>query len=431
MISIQDLSNLCLSDLLQRQASSLPDVTPVVEEILQQVKQNGDDAVLAYTKKFDKADLSSLEVTAQEIQQACQLVSPQLVEALEQAAHNIRAYHQNQVRTGFAKTDCAGMIMGQRILPLETVGIYVPGGTAAYPSTVLMNAIPAVIAGVKNVIMVTPPNPDGTINPNVLVASKIAGVNRIFKTGGAQAIGALAYGTQTIPQVDKITGPGNLYVATAKRLVYGMVDIDMVAGPSEILIIADDTANPTFLAADLLSQAEHDVLASAVLVTTSKTIAEQVNQELELQLSNLSRQEIARQSLQSYGRILLVDNLEDALNASNILAPEHLELCIKDPFAWLGKVRNAGSVFLGNYTPEALGDYFAGPNHTLPTSGTARFASPLSVDDFVKKTSYLYYSEEALLQSSQPVELLAQSEGLSAHANSVSVRKKQIEQNRS
>lgn len=392
-------------------------------DIIQNVRTKGDSALLEYTKKFDKAELESLKVTQQEIDDSYAQVSDELKEVLQQAAQNIRAFHEKQVRQGFIMTERSGVVMGQRILPLQSVGIYVPGGTAAYPSTVLMDAIPAKVAGVERIVMVTPPSEDGTVkSAEVLAAAKIAGVTEIYKVGGAQAVAALAYSTQTIPQVDKIVGPGNIYVATAKQLVYGQVDIDMIAGPSDILIVADETANPVYLAADLLGQAEHDVNASAVMVTTSPALAQQVQQELEKQLERLPRKEIAGKSIANNGKIILVSSLEEALEVANKVAPEHLELCVEDPFSWLPLVRNAGSVFLGNNTPEALGDYLAGPNHTLPTGGTSRFSSPLSVDDFIKKSSYLYYSKQALTQDGNMVRKFAQSEGLDAHANSVTLR---------
>lgn len=392
-------------------------------DIIQNVRTKGDSALFEYTQKFDKVALENCKITQQEIDDAYASVSDELKEILLQAAKNIEAFHKKQVRQGFIMTERAGVVLGQRILPLQSVGVYVPGGTAAYPSTVLMDAIPAKVAGVERIVMVTPPCENGSVkSAEVLAAAKIAGVTEIYKVGGAQAVAALAYGTETLPKVDKIVGPGNAYVAAAKQLVYGQVDIDMIAGPSDILIVADETANPVYLAADLLGQAEHDVNASAVLVTTDAELAKQVQQELENQLQRLPRKEIAKQSIANNGKIILVEKLEDALKVANKIAPEHLELCIEDPFAWLPLVKNAGSVFLGNNTPEALGDYLAGPNHTLPTGGTARFSSPLSVDDFIKKSSYLYYSKQALAQDATMVRKFAQSEGLDAHANSVTLR---------
>ncbi|MDL2257826.1 histidinol dehydrogenase [Eubacteriales bacterium OttesenSCG-928-K08] len=397
-------------------------IGPAVEEILGDVKKNGDEALFRYALRFDKAALTNLEVTQEEIEAAVKKTDPEFMSVLKAAAKNIEAYHQHQKSNGFIVADKPGIVMGQRVIPLDRVGIYIPGGTASYPSTVLMNAIPARLAGVKEIIMVTPTDKDGSISPERLAAAYVCGVNRIFKVGGAQAIAALAYGTQTIPKVDKIVGPGNAYVAEAKRLVYGLVDIDMIAGPSEVLIIADDSANPAFVAADMLAQAEHDVEAASILLTASKKIADAVNKELKLQLTKLPRKEIAGQSLEKNGRIILVESLEKAVELSNIIAPEHLELCVEEPFALLGIVRHAGSVFLGNYSPEALGDYFAGPNHTLPTHGAARFSSPLGVEAFVKKSSYLYYSKEALEKVQAQVALFAKKEGLTAHANSATIR---------
>ena len=365
-------------------------VTEIVTGILQDVRTRGDAALLEYTKKFDKAELSSLQVTEEEFREALASFDPELKRVMQRAAANISKFHSRQKRNSFILNDEDGIVMGQKVIPIDRAGLYVPGGTAAYPSTVLMDALPAKIAGVKEVVMVTPPNAEGKINPAILAAARIAGVDKIFKVGGAQAIAALAYGTESIPRVDKIVGPGNAFVAEAKRQVFGRVNIDMIAGPSEILVVADGTCNPAFVAADLLSQAEHDVLASAVLVTDSRELAEQVRQELEVQLESLPRREIARKSIDENGKIIVTDSLDKAAEAANRIAPEHLELCVDNPFALLPKIRNAGSIFLGRSAPEALGDYFAGPNHTLPTSGTARFSSPLSVDDFVKKSSFLY-----------------------------------------
>ncbi len=424
MIDIIDMKTTSLEDLKKDSMEDAPDVSVAVGEILQAVKQGGDPIVMGYTQKFDGAILNDMKVSQEEIDNAEKEVGEEFLSVLRKAAENIYAFHQKQVRQGFVMADKPGVVMGQRIIPLQKVGLYVPGGTAAYPSTVLMDAIPAKIAGVEQVVMVTPPSEDGSVHPAILAAASVAGVKDIYKVGGAQAVAALCYGTKSIPRVDKIVGPGNLYVATAKKMVYGMVDIDMIAGPSDVLVVADDTANPEYIAADMLAQAEHDVLAAAVLVSTSEGVAKKVQVELERQLENTERKEIARQSILENGRILLVESIEEGLEIANTLAPEHLELCVKDPFGALPMVKNAGSVFLGNNTPEALGDYFAGPNHTLPTAGTARFYSPLSVDDFVKKSSYLYYSEEALQEVGDDVHLFASKEGLFAHANSVKVRMK-------
>lgn len=393
-----------------------------VRAILDDVRQNGDAALFAYAKKFDRAELTSLLVSDQEIEEAVAAVDPSFYETLQLAAENIRDFHKRQVREGFSVSEHKGVLMGQRILPLERVGLYVPGGTASYPSTVLMNAIPAKIAGVKEIALATPPSPDGRIAAPILAAARVAGVERIYKMGGAQAVAALAYGTESVRRVDKITGPGNMYVATAKRMVFGLVDIDMIAGPSEILVIADDSANPAYVAADLLSQAEHDVMAASILLTTSEKLAVAVQSELERQVALLPRREIAERSLRKNGRIVLVNSLFEATDLSNEIAPEHLELCVSDPFSIMGLIRHAGSIFLGNYAPEALGDYFAGPNHTLPTNGAARFSSPLSVDDFIKKSSFVYYTCEALCAVKERIADFAEQEGLSAHASSVRIR---------
>jgi histidinol dehydrogenase len=397
-------------------------VTATVNEVIDAVRLNGDEAVRAYTQKFDGVVPSALEVTPDQMQVALTKSDPDFVAALRSAAANIRDFHERQKQQSWFNTTGNGSILGQRVRPLNRVGIYVPGGTAAYPSSVLMNAIPAKIAGVKELIMVTPPTKDGKANPDILAAAAIAGVDRIFVVGGAQAVAALAYGTDTIPKVDKIVGPGNIYVATAKRLLFGTVDIDMIAGPSEILIIADDTANPDYIAADLMSQAEHDTLASAVLITTSKEIATKTQAALSAQLTGLSRKDIITQSLTNYGAILLCNNIDEAIAFANELAPEHLELCVANPLGYIGAIDNAGSVFLGNYSPESLGDYYAGPNHVLPTGGTARFFSPLSVDSFIKKSSFIQYTESDLKNASSAIMVLAKAEGLSAHANSVKVR---------
>ena len=397
------------------------DVSDIVADILAEVRQKGDAALLAYAKQFDKADLQALEVSEAEIDAAFQKVEPAFIAVLQQAAENIRAFHRRQVRNSFVITG-DGIVTGQKITPIAKVGLYVPGGTAAYPSTVLMDAIPAKIAGCKEICITTPALPDGSINPVILAAAKIAGVDRIFKTGGAQAVAAMAYGTQSVPKVDKIVGPGNAFVAEAKRQVFGLVAIDMIAGPSEILVIADGKSNAAYVAADMLSQAEHDKMASAVLVTDSMALAEAVSAELERQLALLPREEIARTSIEQNGKIIVADRLDDVIAVANEIAPEHLELCVDNPFDYLDKIENAGSIFMGRYCPEALGDYFAGPNHTLPTSGTARFSSPLSVDDFVKKSQYTYYTKDALGAVADQIALFAQKEGLEAHAKSVTIR---------
>ena len=399
-------------------------VSDVVSEIIQKVIDEKDDALKFYAKKFDGVELNSLEVTQAEIDEAYESADKKFIEIVEESAKNIREFHEKQKRDGFALKKEKGVIVGQKITPIEKVGLYVPGGTASYPSTVLMDAIPAKIAGCKEIVMVTPPSKSGSVNPNILVSAKIAGVDRIFKVGGAQAIAGLAYGTESIPKVDKIVGPGNAFVAEAKKQVFGKVSIDMIAGPSEILVVADNTNNPAHIASDLLSQAEHDKMASAVLVTDDMAFANAVSNELERQIPTLLRKEIARKSIDDNGKIIVADNLLQAIEIANEIAPEHLELCVDEPFAYLDKVAHAGSVFLGKYCPEALGDYFAGPNHTLPTSGTARFSSPLSVDDFVKKTQYLYYTEEALSEVADKVAYFAEKEGLQAHSRSASIRSK-------
>lgn len=403
-------------------AQSTVDVSGVVEEIIATVRRDGDSALYAYAERFDKAKLTSLAVTQEEIQEALSLVEPRFLEILEKAAANIRKFHERQVRNSFILNDLDGVVIGQKVIPVDRAGLYVPGGTAAYPSTVLMDAIPAKIAGVQTVVMVTPPNQEGKVNPVILAAAHVAGIDRIFKVGGAQAIAALAYGTESIPKVDKIVGPGNAYVAEAKKQVFGAVSIDMIAGPSEILIVSDGDSDPRFVAADLLSQAEHDKLASAVLVTDSMELALAVQQELETQIPQLRRAEIARASIDNNGKIIVADDLMRAIDIANEIAPEHLELCIAQPFDYLDKIRHAGSVFMGRNCPEALGDYFAGPNHTLPTSGTAKFSSPLSVDDFVKKTQYTYYTKEALAGVAQDVAYFATQEGLTGHAKSATIR---------
>lgn len=397
-------------------------VADTVAEIIANVRINGDTALKKYAQQFDHTELSAIEVSPEEIEEAFRTVEPEFLEILREASENIRAFHQNQVRSSFVMSEKEGVILGQKIIPIERVGIYVPGGTASYPSTVLMDSIPAKIAGCREIVMVTPPNAQGKIAPAILAAAKIAGIDRIFKTGGAQAIAALAYGTQSVPRVDKIVGPGNIFVAEAKKQVFGQVAIDMIAGPSEILIIADKTCNPVFVAADLLSQAEHDKMASAVLVTDSSELAREVQAELERQLPLLPRREIAHESIENNGKIILTENISLAVEIANEIAPEHLELCLDDPFAYLDRIRNAGSIFLGKYCPEALGDYFAGPNHTLPTSGTARFYSPLSVDDFVKKSQFSYYTPDALKKVSEKIAYFAHREGLDAHARSAEIR---------
>lgn len=412
-----------IPDFTARRAQDTKQAEETVAKIIADVRQNGDAAVKEYCRRFDGAAPDVLEVTRAERQAAFESADPEWIRILKRAAENIRAFHEKQKRTGFFMDEKPGVVMGQRVLPLKRVGIYVPGGTASYPSTVLMNCIPAKIAGVSEVVMVTPAR-DGKISGDILAAAEIAGVDRIFKIGGAQAVAALCYGTESVPKADKIVGPGNLYVATAKRMVYGLVDIDMVAGPSEILIIADETANPAHVAADMLSQAEHDRLASAVLVTTSGQLAADVSAEIESQLEKLPRRDIAREAIDLYSAVIVSDTLETAAKISNEIAPEHLELCVDAPFGLLPLIENAGSVFLGKYAPEALGDYFAGPNHTLPTSGTARFSSPLSVDDFVKKSSFLYYEKEALSKEAADIAAFARREGLEAHARSVESRLK-------
>ena len=397
-------------------------VEAVVAEIIAQVRTQGDAALYAYCEKFDGVKLDALQVTQAELDEAFALVEPRFLEVLEKAAENIRKFHACQKRNGFVVNNTNGVMVGQKIIPVDRAGLYVPGGTASYPSTVLMDAIPAKLAGCPDVVMVTPPGKDGKINPVILAAAKIAGVDKIFKVGGAQAIAALAYGTESVPKVDKIVGPGNAFVAEAKKQVFGVVSIDMIAGPSEILVVADATAEPAYVAADLLSQAEHDKMASAVLVTDSNTLAREVQAELERQIPLLERSEIARVSIDTNGKIIVADTLAAAIEIANEIAPEHLELCVDNPFDYLDSIRHAGSVFMGKHCPEALGDYFAGPNHTLPTSGTAKFSSPLSVDDFVKKTQFIYYSKEALAEVAEDVAYFAKQEGLTAHAKSAVIR---------
>ena len=425
MIRIYEYSQVDPAEIFQRE-TPISRVEEPVAAILADVKARGDQAVLEYTCRFDRCDISSLAVTAEEIEEAFSLVEPEFLEILEQAAANIREFHSAQVRQSLVLTPRSGVVLGQRITPIERVGLYVPGGTAAYPSTVLMDAIPAKIAGCDKIVMATPPGSDGNINPAILAAAKIAGVTDIYKMGGAQAVAALAYGTETVPRVDKIVGPGNAYVAEAKKQVFGMVAIDMIAGPSEILVLADGKSDPKAVAADLLSQAEHDRNASAVLVTESMALAKAVQAELEIQLESLPRRDIARASVDNNGMIIVAESLRVGIDVANRLAPEHLELQVDDPFAYLDSIRNAGSVFLGRSCPEALGDYFAGPNHTLPTSGTARFSSPLGVDDFVKKSQFLYYTPDALEAVAEDVARFARKEGLEAHARSALVRSGQL-----
>lgn len=411
-----------IAELRARSNDNGKSVTATVSEIIENVRLNGDKAVDEYTMKFDGQLPAEREITREEIERAMQQCDPDFISALKNAAEKITDFHKRQIQQSWFTAKEDGVMLGQRIRGLKRVGIYVPGGTAAYPSSVLMNAIPAKIAGVGEIVMVTPPLKNGKANPDILAAAHIAGVDRVFLMGGAQAVAALAYGTQTVPKVDKIVGPGNIFVATAKRLLYGIVDIDMIAGPSEILIIADDTARPDFVAADLMSQAEHDRLASAILLTTSEVLANNVVKELEKQIQSLSRSDIIKESLENYGVIIICRNTDEAVSFANELAPEHLEVCLSNPMEYIGRLDNAGSVFLGNYSPEPLGDYLAGPNHVLPTSGTARFFSPLSVDSFVKKSSFIYYTEDALRREKDDIIKMAETEGLTAHAGSIKVR---------
>ena len=401
------------------------DVLFKVSKILEDVRKHKDQACKAYTKQFDGIEMDTFKVSAEEVKEAIQSCDPEFIQALKKAKENIEFFHRAQLQQGYCLQKEDGVYLGQRVLPLQSIGIYVPGGRAQYPSSVLMNTIPAKIAGVRKIVMVTPPNPQGKIHPNIAAAAQIAGVDEIYKIGGAQAIAALAYGTRQIPRVDKIVGPGNIYVAAAKKLVFGTVDIDMIAGPSEILVIADEQANPSFVAADLLSQAEHDPMASAILVTTSESMLESVNEELAIQSVRLPKQEIVKASLRDYGKSVLCDSLEECVELSNAIAPEHLELMVKDPEKLLEKVTNAGSVFMGYYTCESIGDYFGGTNHVLPTSGTARFSSALGVDAFIKKSSFLHYSKKALCHCADQIEVMARQEDLEAHARAVSVRKEE------
>lgn len=411
-----------IAQLKARSGETSKKVTESVTEIIEAVRLEGDVALDRYTKLFDGSVPEKLEVTKEEMEEAVNSVAPEFLTAVKNAAERIKDFHARQKQQSWLTTKENGVILGQRIRGLKRVGLYVPGGTAAYPSSVLMNAIPAKIAGVEELIMVTPPMKDGGANPHILAAAYVAGVDRVFLAGGAQAVAALAYGTQRVPKVDKIVGPGNIYVATAKKLLYGVVDIDMIAGPSEILIVADDTAKPEFLAADLMSQAEHDVLASAILLTNSEKIASETVEALKRQVEEMPRKDIIKKSLKDYGAVIVCQDLGEAVDFANELAPEHLEMCVENPMEYIGRMDNAGSVFLGNYSPEPLGDYYAGPNHVLPTGGTARFFSPLSVDSFVKKSSFIYYTESALSQDKDDVITLAEAEGLGAHANSIKVR---------
>ncbi len=426
MIKILKYGEIADDEIFARTEPSV-NVEGIVSEIIENVKKNGDSALFAYCEKFDKAKLTSLVVSEEEMEEAMAQVEPEFLEILKKAAENIRKFHSKQVRNSFIINDTDGVVIGQKIIPVDRAGLYVPGGTAAYPSTVLMDSIPAKIAGCKEVVITTPPNAEGKVNPVILAAAKVAGVDKIFKVGGAQAIAALAYGTESIPKVDKIVGPGNAFVAEAKKQVFGKVSIDMIAGPSEILIIADGNTDPRFAAADLLSQAEHDKMASAVLVTNSEELAVAVQAELEKQIPMLERAEIARASIDCNGKIIVAQNLKQAIDISNEIAPEHLELCVDNPFDYLDSIRHAGSIFMGRNCPEALGDYFAGPNHTLPTSGTARFSSPLGVDDFIKKTQYTYYTRDALKRVAKDVEYFAKAEGLTAHARSAVIRTEEDE----
>ncbi len=411
-----------IETLKERSQSGAKDVSDIVLDILNNVRENGDKAVYDYTVKFDGKAPENVEISKEEIDSLIAGCDKDYIEILKKAAANISDFHKRQVQQSWLTTKENGVIMGQRVRGLERVGLYVPGGTAAYPSSVLMNAIPAKLAGCKEIVMTTPPSKDGKPNPDIIAAAKIAGVDRIFLMGGAQAVAALAYGTEQVPKVDKIVGPGNIFVATAKKLLYGVVDIDMIAGPSEILIVADESANAKFLAADLMSQAEHDKLASSILLTNSEKLAEEVKVELKAQSAKLERKDIIETSLKNYGAIIVCSDMEQAVKFANDLAPEHLEVCCENPMEYIGKLDNAGSVFLGNYSPEPLGDYFAGPNHVLPTSGTARFFSPLSVDSFVKKSSFIYYTEDALSEQADDIVRFAEVEGLTAHANSIKVR---------
>lgn len=422
MIRILSFDAVAPQDILNRDIRAEADVEAVVDGIIADVRARGDAALRDYARKFDHAELDSLLVTQAEIDEAFAAVGDDFIKTLRMAADNIRRFHEHQVHKDIMVNDTPGVVLGQKYTPIERAGVYVPGGTAAYPSTVLMDVIPAKVAGVREIVMTTPAGANGRVNPNILAAAAVAGIDKIVKSGGAQAVAALAYGTETVPAVDKIVGPGNIFVATAKRQLYGAVDIDMVAGPSEILVLADETADPQYVAADLMSQAEHDVLASAILITTSEKLARETVKELERQVEGLSRREIIRKSLAGFGGIIICENIDRAIELANEVAPEHLEVIVDNPFPYLGRLDNAGSIFLGQYSPEPLGDYYAGPNHVLPTSGTARFFSPLSVDAFVKKSSYIYYTKEALQEASEDIIRFANREGLTAHANSIIVR---------
>ena len=421
MIKIYEVGKIKEEEIFARN-EPVAEVGGIVSEIINNVKTNGDKALSEYLEKFDKVKLTDFKVSEEEITAALSKVEPEFLEILKEAESNIRAFHEKQVRQGFMMTAKNGVILGQRVVPIEKVGIYVPGGTAAYPSTVLMDAVPAKIAGVSEIIMVTPPNKTGEINPYILAAANIAGVTAIYKLGGAQAVAALAYGTESVPKVDKIVGPGNAFVAEAKKQVFGQVGIDMIAGPSEVLVLADGKSNPKFVAADLLSQAEHDKNAACVLITESEKLAKEVQKEIENQLACLLREEIARVSIDNNGKIIICKDLLQGIDIANQIAPEHMEVCVDEPFNYLGLIKNAGSVFLGRYNAEPTGDYFAGPNHTLPTSGTARFYSPLSVEDFVKNIQYSYYTEEALKTDYKKISYFANKEGLTAHARAVDIR---------
>ncbi|MSR89911.1 histidinol dehydrogenase [Inconstantimicrobium porci] len=411
-----------IKSLRSRSLKADESVTKSVADIIEKVKNEGDKALYELTERFDLVKLDSFEVTESDLNECIEKAGKEFIDALKEAKENIEEYHKKQKANGYIITKNNGVYLGQRVIPLERVGVYVPGGTAAYPSSVLMNVIPAKVAGVDEIVMVTPPDKNGGINPYIGAAAKIAGVDKIYKVGGAQAVAALAYGTETIIKVDKIVGPGNIFVAEAKKMVFGLVDIDMIAGPSEILVVADEKSNPVHVAADLMSQAEHDKIASAILVTTSKKLYEKVEEELKRQCEYLERKEIIKESLKNYGKAIICESIEECIDISNIIAPEHLELMVDEPMQYLGLVRNAGSVFLGRYTPEPIGDYFGGTNHVLPTSGTARFFSPLSVDSFIKKSSFIYYSKEAVKKDGRKIITMADKEGLTAHANSIKVR---------
>ncbi len=421
MIKILEYDKVSKSEIFSRVTPKF-DVQKIVADIIANVKENGDEAIFEYAEKFDKVKLTSLKVSSQEIEEALNKVEPEFIRILNRAKENIVKFHSKQKREGFTIKEENGVIMGQKITPMDVVGVYVPGGTASYPSTVLMDTIPAKIAGCPKVVMVTPPNKEGKINEYILAAASIAGVDEIYKVGGAQAVAGLSYGTKTLPKVDKIVGPGNAFVAEAKKQVFGLVSIDMIAGPSEILVVSDNKSNASHIAADLLSQAEHDKLASAVLITDSVDFAKEVAEQIEIQLKSLEREEIARASIDDNGKIIVAPTLEKAIEVANEIAPEHLELCVDNPFDYIDKIRHAGSVFMGRNCPEALGDYMSGANHTLPTSGTAKFSSPLSVDDFVKKTQFTYYTKEALTDIAKDVEYFAKKEGLTAHAKSAIIR---------